>query len=382
MAPQPQAPAYDQAWLEARFAGIATQLQQSLAANNPAKPLAALDRRFDRLEGRLDTLLNDVSVRFGGAWLELIEEHIKGLAGHFEATSRQLARLDAVDEQLRKLAHSHEEQVQWSRAQSAGLRDDAIAALIDTAAERAASRLAATLAAAATPAPEAEGSKRIDALEALLQDYIAERRRGEEATSGMLHTIEDALIRVLDRVGAMEAAGAAPYVPGNGEAPGQDGMDAESDRLAEAYASGARILGQKPSVPTLDAADYAPPVARQEERLEPTGGAHDATAAEATQTRQELSASAMRAKLKAQAAPEEPTPARPAADEAKFDAGKPGPCQDLGQGGWLLVEPAVRRRRAPAVRHRLSGRRSLHRAQRRARAAAELGSTGAGRPAG
>lgn len=321
--PQVPVPAYDQAWLEARFAGIAAMLQRSLADSNPAKPLAALDQRLDRLEGRLDSLFGDMSVRFGGAWLELIEEHIKGLAGHFEATSRQLARLDAVDEQLRQLARTHEEQLQWSRAQPAGLRDDAIAALIETAAERAASRLAAALA-AATPAPGAEGGKRIDALETLLQDYIAERRRGEEAASGMLHTIEDALIRVLDRVDAMEAAGAAPYVPGNGDAPGQDGMDAESDRLAEAYASGARILGQKPSQPTLDAADYTPPAAHREESLEmAAAGPHDATAAEATtQTRQELSASAMRAKLKAQAAPETPTPATPTVDEAKTGTAK------------------------------------------------------------
>jgi localization factor PodJL len=330
---QAPAPVYDQAWLEARFAGIAAQLQQSLADNNPAKPLAALDRRFDRLEERLDTLLNDMSVRFGGAWLELIEEHIKGLAGHFEATSRQLARLDAVDEQLRQLARTHEEQLQWSRAQPASLRDDAIAAMIDTAAERAASRLAATLP-AATPAPEAEGSKRIDALEALLQDYIGERRRGEETTSGMLHTIEEALIRILDRVDAMEAAGAPPYMPADGDAPGQDGMDAEGDRLAEAYASGARILGQKPSEPTLDAADYAPPVARREESLEPAaGGPHDATAAEATQARRELSASAMRAKLKAQAASEPSTPASPAADDTMVETGEREPAKASARAG-------------------------------------------------
>jgi hypothetical protein len=56
---QEPAPAYDQAWLEARFSGIAAQLQQSLADNNPAKPLAALDRRFDRLE-EPSILLNDM----------------------------------------------------------------------------------------------------------------------------------------------------------------------------------------------------------------------------------------------------------------------------------------------------------------------------------
>ena len=255
-------------------------------------------------------------------WLELIEEHIKGLAGHFEATSRQLARLDAVDEQLRQLARALEEHVHWSRAQPVGLRDDAIAAMIDTAAERAASRLAAALPAPATPAPEAEGSKRIDTLEALLQDYIGERRRGEEAASSMLHTIEETLIRILDRVDAMEAAGATPYAPTDGNAPGQDGMDAESDRLAEAYASGARILGQKPSQPMLDAADYAPLLARQEKSPEPAAGGLDDATAEAIQTRHEPSAFAMRAKLKAQAAPEAPTSASPATDDTKADTGK------------------------------------------------------------
>ena len=107
--PHAPSPAYDQAWLEARFAGIAALLQQSLSDCDPAKSLAALDRRFDRLEGRLDSLLNDVSVRLGGDWLKLIEEHIKELAAHFEATSRQLGRLDAADEQLRQLALALEE---------------------------------------------------------------------------------------------------------------------------------------------------------------------------------------------------------------------------------------------------------------------------------
>ena len=316
---RPQAPpsAHERAWLEGRFASIAAQLQQSLTDNNPAKPLAAIDRRLDRLEGRLDTLFGDMSLRFSGEWLELIEAHIKGLAGHFEATSRQLTRLDAVDEQLRQLSRAQEEQLQWSRAQPPALRDDAVAALIDTAAERAASRLAAALP-APMPPPETEGGKRIEALEGVMQDYIAERRRGEEATSGMLHTIEEALIRILDRVDAIEA-GAASLASANGDSADRDGMEVESDRLAEAYAAGARILGQKPAVPTLDAADYVPPAAGTEKSVEPApGGPHD----EAIRMRQELRASVMRAKLKAQAAPEEPTATSPAVDERKADTDK------------------------------------------------------------
>ena len=139
------------------------------------------------------------------------------------------------------------------------------------------------------PALEAEGSKRIDALERLMQDYIAERRRGEEATSGMLRHIEAALMRLLDRVDAMEAAGAAAGGPGSGDAPGPNGMDAESKRLAEAYAAGASILGQKPSAPTLDAADYASPIGHREDSPQSAAGRPgDAVGADDAQTRQHL----------------------------------------------------------------------------------------------
>lgn len=320
--PQPQAPAYDRVWLEARFAGIAALLQQSLADSNPAKSLAALDRRLDHLEERLDTLLGNVSASVGAEGLAHIEEHIKELAAHFEATSRQLGRLDAIDEQLRQLSRGLEEQRERQRPQPAVSRDDDVEALIDTAAERAASRIAA-----ATAAPGAEEAKRIDALERLMQDYIAERRRGEEATSGMLHTIEDALIRIIDRVEAMDVAG--PNTNARAAAPGQeqDGMEAENERLAQAYAAGARILGQRPAEPVLDAADYDPPAPGQEQgaaeaavhitRQEPAG--------EDAQARQELRASAMRAKLKAQAALEETPPTTsPATDETMADSAKRG----------------------------------------------------------
>ena len=118
---------------------------------------------------------------------------------HFEATSRQLARLDVIDSQLQHLTRTLEEQRQAAAAQAPGLRDEAVEAMIQTAAEQAASRLMTTL-----PVPEAKSGERIDALEGMMQDYIAERRRGDEATCGMLQTIEEALIRTL---GAFDLGG-------------------------------------------------------------------------------------------------------------------------------------------------------------------------------
>ena len=160
-----------------------------------------------------------------------------------------------------------------------------------------------------------------------MQDYVAERRRGEEVTSGILHTIEEALIRIIDRIDAMEAP--ALYAGADATTPGSDGMEAEGERLAEAYASGARVLGQKGAEPALDAADYAPSAPRQKEpALEIAApGAKDAAAAEETQTRQELRASALRGKLKAQAAPEVPTLAIPEPDEATAGAAALGHAQ-------------------------------------------------------
>src|SRR5262245_34160475 len=332
---------YDRAWLEGRFASIAAQLQQSLADNDPAKPLATVDRRLDRLEGRLDTLFSDMSVRFSGEWLELIEAHIKGLTGHFEATSRQLARLDAVDEQLHKLSRAQVEHLQWSQAQPPAVREETISGLIDRAAERTANRLAAAMP-AAPPPNDAETGKRIDVLEQVLQDYIAERRRGEEATSGLLHTIEERLIRVIDRIEAMEA-GTPSAAARNIDPLGRDGMEAESDRLAKAYAAGARILGQHPPLPMLDAADYVPRPFHDETQKPAPAEARDGDGT----TLQELRASVMRAMRKAQAEPEKPVTSGPPAEDDNSEIDKPrslrlftrlgGSRSNLLLGGALLL---------------------------------------------
>ena len=108
----------------------------------------------------------------------------------------------------------------------------------------------------------------------------------------------------------------------------RDGMETDNDRLAEAYAAGARVLGQQVSEPSLHAADYVA-AGRREQRARRRQTLPqllaDEPAPQEEQTRQELRASAMRAKLKAQAAPQEPRRRRsPGLDEAKAGT--------LGQG--------------------------------------------------
>ena len=252
-----------------------------------------------------------------------VDAHVGELAGHVEAMREQLGRLDAMDGHLSELARGLE-----SHQEGAGvspLHEEAVAALIDSAAERAASRVAASLAA------EAGSRGRIQALEGLLQDYIAERRRGDEATAGVFNTIEDALLRIVDRVEAMEGV-KSPAEASEREAAGRHGTDPERDLLAEAYAEGARVLGQQGFEPSLHAADYlaAEPHEPRATAAEPAAPARiDEPVPQERQSRQELRASALRAKLKAQGAPQQAATQDPVAEAEVVDEAKAGA---LGHG--------------------------------------------------
>jgi localization factor PodJL len=249
----------DRAWLEARLAGIDGLLQQALEGIDPERSLDAVRGRLDQFEARFDAALETVARRSDLEGLALLEAQLKELTRQFAETGRQLARLDSIDEGLRDLALGLEAQ---RRRLADGLDSKAIETMIDAAADRAAARLAGAIPAAGPEGTEVE--KRVEALEELLQDYIEERRRGEEATGGILHSIEDALGRIVDRVDAIDLA--KPASASASEEEPADGLDIESERLAQAYAAGARVLGQgraEGASAGLDAADYTPFMPRE-----------------------------------------------------------------------------------------------------------------------
>ncbi len=296
-APEPvEAIAHDRAWLEARFSEIAEKVQLSLEAINPDKSVATLNGRLDQLEERFSAALQNVARRSDVDGLRLIEAQIIELTAQFEQTRSHLARLDALDDHLRDLAGRLTDHQYASDSAPPGV--GAIEALIDATTERVAGQLAQTHAGTADDAHRDE--QRIDVLEGLLRDYMAERQHGEETTAGVLRNIEDALVRIVDRFDAIDMAKHEPY--GSPQMAGPEGRDP----LAEAYAEGARALGKKALEQSLDAADYASvpaparvPDAPKWSRLSIPS---DSMPLEDEHARQELRASAIRAKLKAQAA--------------------------------------------------------------------------------
>ena len=163
-------PPAERAWLEGRFNDIATRISEMMVANG-----AGLGARFDSLEGRIDAAMTTVTSQAttGSDTLKQIETHIAEIDDHVDYIRSELMRLDGVEAQIRALM------------------------------ERQKSEAAARLQAPAAGEGDASVTPQ---LTALLQRLMAERRNTEEHTVTMLDTLQQAMIRVLDRMDAIETA--------------------------------------------------------------------------------------------------------------------------------------------------------------------------------
>lgn len=203
----------DHAWLDTRLAQMAERLHGSLAEINPDKAVAHLNRRLDAIEERFDEALSQVVQRSDLDGLKLIEAHVMELAAHVEQTRGRLDRIDAIDEQMQGLARLIEQ----------------------------------------------GDHQRLDALERLLHDYVAEWRKGDERTAGALRSLEDVVSRVGESIDAMEAQKPAQDLAlALLDTTGLGGSAIETDPLSHVYADAARVLEPTTHRSLLDAADYAP----------------------------------------------------------------------------------------------------------------------------
>jgi len=205
------------AWLETKFAEIAERVELSLADMRPDSAFAGLETRFEQMESRFSAALEDVASRTDPDALRLVEAHIQELAHHVEDAQAQLQRLGSIEAQLSAVVEQLSDQrlVELLEHSSQHAQPD-LHGLALAAAEEVAARMAALqpapAEAAPAPAPEisAEEVQRIGELRDLLHSFMLERRQGEENTASMLDTMQHAMIRLLDRVEAIELAQTAP----------------------------------------------------------------------------------------------------------------------------------------------------------------------------
>lgn len=173
-APQPlfalPDPHADRAWLEGRFNDIAARISEMMASNT-----AGLGARFEGLEGRIDAAMTTVTKQAttGSDTLKLIESHIADIDDHVDFIRSELTRLDAVEAQIRDLMERQNDR---------------------------------TTPVMAAPNDTADGAAGNPQLAGLLHRLMAERRHTEEHTVAMLDTLQQAMIRVLDRMDTIETS--------------------------------------------------------------------------------------------------------------------------------------------------------------------------------
>ncbi len=292
-------------WLEERFAEIASRVEQSLAAMRTDEPLVALDERLGQFEERFGKVLDGVATRSDLEDLRQVEHQLGELNGHVESAQLQLQRLDTIEAQLNAVMEKLSDQRLSSFLEEAQGRDIDVQAIARSAAEQVASRLNEM-----TPSQRDGGAEvqRIEELRGLLNSFMTERRQGEEQTAGMLDTMQQAMIRLLDRVDSLELA-----ATGTGEGyavydqPIDDGHYAPAPQPVATHVQPAAMAEriERVAEATSQPEPTPEPVARQAQPAQrpaapaPRVAEADAASGGAAQTRDQLIAEARRAMIAA-----------------------------------------------------------------------------------
>jgi localization factor PodJL len=194
-------PAADHSWLESRFAEISKGIEDSIQDIRPDQGFFALGQRVDQLERHFGSLFEGVATRGDVEGVRLIEAHVSELAGHLENAHHQLMRLDVIEDHLAGIAAKLEDVHHAASASNDDSASHFVQPEIDmTAVARTAAETAAAHFAKMQPQTSPEAAE----IRNLLSDFIAESRQGEESTTALLDTLQQAMIRLLDRVDNME----------------------------------------------------------------------------------------------------------------------------------------------------------------------------------
>jgi localization factor PodJL len=171
--------------------------------------------RFEAFEERMNSVIGDVATRSDVQSLKVLERQIQDLAAHLEQTELQLGRLDGIEQQLASvIEHLSTELEAAHRAVPEPAPGPDLMSLASTAAEEVAQRLSASA--------TARDDARMDEIGSLMRSLIDDRRQSDEQTFTMLDTVQQAMIRLLDRMESIElaqssapapAANAHPLVP-------------------------------------------------------------------------------------------------------------------------------------------------------------------------
>lgn len=285
-------PGVDEAWLEGKFAEIAQGIQQSLATMRPDNGISEISQRLDQFERQFAKLFAGVATHEDLAAIHLIESHVAEVVNHLVQTQDQLERLNIIEAQLANISHTLADAPGAPADGSSGAvsaqRGPDLDAIARAAAEQTARRFA--------DLRIDDRHSAADELRPLIERLMSQNRQGEEQTAALLDTMQQAMIRLLDRVDSIEfvqQAGASPAVDNTAYRGGMFGGEAaersepvDEDDIDEALNTVFAEISARPSVASVLALPREAAASSEE------------TARKGEKSRQDLVADARRAKMR------------------------------------------------------------------------------------
>ena len=195
----------DHSWLEKRFAEISERIEASIAEIRPDQSFFALGQRLDQFERSFAQAFETVATRSDVESIRLIEAHMIEMVEHLESSQSHLARIESIEAQIAGIGERLDEI--YALANAAGASPDQeyagagapinVAAVAKAAADETAARLSAL-------APSAAEVPGLHDMRALLEESMSNARQSEENTTALLDMLQQAMIRLLDRMDAIE----------------------------------------------------------------------------------------------------------------------------------------------------------------------------------
>ena len=262
MAQHAQAQRSERVWLEQRFADIAKRLEESLSILQPSGTFEAIEARFSSLEEKITAAMNDAAKTSDFAGLRGIESQVEDLNAQLINAQTHFSRLDTIELELRSLADrlpAEDLARLFEQSGAAGIDNEALAGAVanrvvqqmprmdetlKAIAERlSADRIASLVADVKSAGPDAgaiatmvaeqvsqrmpkpqpqsppiDHTPRLEDIKTMLELFMSEQRHGDEQTTTMLDTMQQAMIRLLDRMDSIEQTRSAdadgmPAVP-------------------------------------------------------------------------------------------------------------------------------------------------------------------------
>ncbi|HUS97695.1 MAG TPA: hypothetical protein VMX97_13230, partial [Hyphomicrobiaceae bacterium] len=241
-------PAIEKSWVKEQLSDLSARIEGMLSASAATESLSMMGERFDALEQKFNTAISGLASQSDVSGLGDVELCIAAMAEQLERTHAELFRVSEIEGLVRKLADQLSEEQLVKIAKSVALPAQPVdAPVIDVAgiADAVAARIAEQqpVEAGATSGPGVEKGE-IDELKALMRGLIAEQRNEGAQTTSMLETMQEAMIRLLDRMDALEQAPVAASAVTEKAAPvRQDAATVE--RNAQAVAAAKRSFDAK-----------------------------------------------------------------------------------------------------------------------------------------